>query len=115
MAVAIACLILGLIVGIAAVALHAYWWGLTLAVVAVATTAYALPAGWWARIPFALGCAAMVAYLALPRGEGDYVIAGDLAGYLLLGSTLALAVAAMVTLRPTRGGESGGSEESSLG
>ncbi len=99
--IALGTLTLGLVVGIAAVALHTHWWGLALATAAAATTTYALPPG-WARVPFALGCAAAVGYLALPRAEGDYVVAGDTSGYLLLGLTLVLAVAALVTLPPVR-------------
>jgi hypothetical protein len=99
-----ACLLLGLVVGLSSVALHHYWWGLLLAIAATTTTAYALPPGWWARMPFAFGWVAMVGYLALPRDEGDYVIAADAQGYALLAFAVALPVAAMVTLRPLRRG-----------
>jgi hypothetical protein len=96
-------LALGLVVGLSSVALHHHWWGLVLAVAATSTAAYALPAGWWARMPFAVGWVAMVGYLALPRDEGDYVIADDAPGYVLLGYAVALLVASMVTLQPIRG------------
>jgi hypothetical protein len=107
--VTVGCLILGLVVGLSSVALHHYWWGLLLAIAATATTAYALPAGWWARIPFAGGWVAVIGYLAFPRGEGDYVIAADRQGYMLLGCGVALAVSALVTL-PLRRGEPGSDE-----
>jgi hypothetical protein len=94
-------LLLGLVVGLSSVALHHRWWGLALALAAATTTAYALPAG-WARIPFAVGWAAMVAYLAVPRAEGDYAVAADAPGYALLGVGVALVVSAMVTLPPRR-------------
>ena len=101
MTIALGALTLGLVVGIAAVALHTYWWGLALATAATATTTYALPPG-WGRVPFAVGSAAAVGYLAFPRAEGDYVIASNASGYLLFGLTLVLVVAALVTLPPVR-------------
>jgi hypothetical protein len=101
--VAVLCFGLGLVVGLSSVALHHYWWGLLLAIAATSTAAYALPAGWWARMPYAVGWGAMVGYLALPRDEGDYAIASDAQGYVLLGFAVALVVASMVTLQPIRG------------
>lgn len=100
---ALGTLVLGLAVGLSAVALHHRWWGMLLAFAATATTAYALPSGWWARVPFAVGWVAMVGYLAYGRDEGDFVIAGDVQGYTLLGFAVALLVAAMVTLPNRRG------------
>ena len=100
---AVGAFVLGLVVGLSSVALHSYWWGLVLAVAATSTAAYALPAGWWARMPFAVGWVAIVGYLALPRDEGDYAIADDVQGYVLLGFAVALLVASMVTLQPIRG------------
>jgi len=99
---AVGTLLLGAVVGLSSAALHQHWWGFALAVAATGTTAYALPPGWWARIPFAVGWAAMVGYLAMPRDEGDYVVAGDVPGYLLLGCAVVLAVGAMVTIQPLR-------------
>jgi hypothetical protein len=101
--VAVLCFGLGLVVGLSSVALHHYWWGLLLAIAATSTAAYALPAGWWARMPYAVGWGAMVGYLALPRDEGDYAIASDAQGYVLLSFAVALVVASMVTLQPIRG------------
>ena len=101
---AVGTFVLGLVVGLSSVALHQRWWGLVLALAATGTAAYALPAGWWARMPFAFGWVAMVGYLAIPRDEGDYVIADDLQGYVLLGFAVALGVAAAVTLQPVRRG-----------
>ena len=102
--VAAGTLLLGLVVGLSSVALHQRWWGLPLAIAATATTGYALPPGWWARMPFAFGWVAMVGYVAFPRGEGDYAISSDVPGYVLLGFAVALLVAATVTLRPVRRG-----------
>lgn len=91
-------LIVGLAVGLAAVAVHALWWGLPLAVATTALTAYAAPGGWWARLPFALGWAAMVGVLSVPHADGGFLIAGDLNGYVLLGLGVSVLVASFVTL-----------------
>ena len=99
---AVGAFVLGLVVGLSSVALHHYWWGLLLAIAATSTAAFALPAGWWARMPFAVGWVAMVGYLALPSDEGDYAISSDVQGYVLLGFAVALLVASMVTLQPIR-------------
>jgi len=98
----VACALLGLVVGLSSVALHHFWWGLLWALAATSTAAFALPAGWWARMPFAIAWVALVGYLAIPKDEGDYVIADDVQGYVLLGFAVALLVAAMVTLQPIR-------------
>ncbi len=100
MRVLVAALLLaaGLASGVATVALHALGWGLALAVAAVAVTLYALPAGWWSRLPFALGWVGMVGWLVAPRPEGDYAIGSDLAGYTLIAVALVVLVLALVTL-----------------
>ena len=93
-------LLLGAVVGLASVGVHNTWWGLPLALVTTAASAYALPGGWTGRAPFALGWAGVVAALALPRPEGDFLISGDLNGYVLLGAGLVLLVANLATLPP---------------
>jgi hypothetical protein len=95
-------LVLGAVVGIAAVGVHNTWWGLPLLIVASGASAYALPAGWAGRIPFALGWSVVVGGLTLPRPEGDYFIASDVNGYVLLGFGLVLLVASLATLPPPR-------------
>lgn len=95
-------LVAGLAVGLSSVAVHATWWGLPLALAASGSAAYAAPGGWSARLPFALGWAAVVGWMAVPRGEGDFVIASDVAGYVLLEFGLVLVVAALVTLPSPR-------------
>ncbi len=99
---AVGLLVVGLAVGLASVAVHSLWWGLPLALVATALTAYAAPQGWAGRLPFVLGWAVVVAVLAVPRGEGDFLIAGDVHGYALTGFGLMVVVAALVTLPPPR-------------
>ena len=101
-ALTVGLLVLGLAVGLASVAVHSTWWGLPLAVVTTALTAYAAPAGWKTRIPFVLGWAVVVAVLAVPRSEGDFLIASDVPGYALLGFGLVLVVAGFATMPPPR-------------
>ncbi len=104
---ALGLLVLGPAVGLASVAVHATWWGLPLALLATGLTAYAAPQGWTGRLPFVLGWAAVVAVLAVPRGEGDFLIAGDAPGYVLTGFGLMVVVAAFATLpAPRRNAES---------
>ncbi len=72
--------------GLAGVALHDLTWGLALTVAATAFALLALPAGWWTRLPFALGWTLMVAWLVPTRPEGDYALGQDWQGYTMLGA-----------------------------
>ncbi|MBB3041319.1 hypothetical protein KM427_07105 [Nocardioides sp. LMS-CY] len=100
---AVGLLFLGAGTGVATIAVHDLTWGLALAVAATAVTAYALPAGWWSRLAFAVGWVAMVGWLAVPRPEGDYLISQDWQGYLVLGLGMLLLVVGLATLpRPRR-------------
>jgi hypothetical protein len=101
-ALAVGLLVIGLAVGLASVAVHSTWWGLPLALVTTALTAYAAPSGWPGRLPFVLGWAVAVGVLAVPRGEGDFVIAGDVSGYALLGFGVMVVVAGFATLPAPR-------------
>ena len=109
---AVGLLVVGLAVGLASVAVHPTWWGLPLALVTTAVTAYAAPGGWTGRLPFVLGWAVVVGALAVPRGEGDFVIADDVSGYALLGFGLMLVVAAFATLPPPRNNAPSGAPSS---
>jgi uncharacterized protein DUF6113 len=95
---AVALLVLGLVTGLAGVAVHERWWGLALLVAATAAALAGLPPGWWSRLPFALGVAAQVGWLVAPRPEGDYAISQDGPGYVLLAFTLVVLVAGIATL-----------------
>lgn len=95
---ALALLVGGAAVGLATVALHSLWWGLLLGVPATAAALWALPPGWWLRTSFGAGWAVMVAYLSVPRPEGDYVISADGQGYLLLGFGVAVLIFSVATL-----------------
>ena len=100
----------GVVTAVAAVVLHTRAWGLLLAVVAVGATLLALPAGWSTRLPFGMGFALAVGRLAMRRGEGDYLVPGDAAGYVVLGLAVVVAAVALATLpRPARGQAPGSS------
>ncbi|WP_122816628.1 hypothetical protein [Nocardioides pantholopis] len=102
-------LVLGLATALATVAVHGRWWGLALGLAATVAAAVALPPG-RCRVAYAVGWAAMLGYLVVPRGEGDYAVGGNVPGYTLLVAALLLVVAALVTLpRPGEAGEQPGS------
>ena len=96
--VALGLLLAGAATAIATVGLHQIWWGFVLAFAATFVTAFALPPGWWTRLAFVVGWAAMVGWLTLPRDEGDYLVSSDLAGYSMLGLGLLLLVFGVATL-----------------
>jgi hypothetical protein len=94
-------LILGLLVGVAAVAVHPWWWGLLLAVAASSATLLALPRG-VSRVAYAAAWAIVVALAATPRPAGGYAVAGDVAGYLMISwAVLMIVVAAATVSRAT--------------
>ena len=99
---AVGLLVVGLAVGLASVAVHSLWWGLPLALAATALTAYAAPSGWAGRLPFVLAWALVVGVLAVPKGEGDFVIAGDVSGYVLVCFGVMIVVAGFATLPTPR-------------
>lgn len=94
----------GLAVGVASVLVHATAWGLPLVVAATGTTAYALRAGWTRRLVFVAAWAGAIGLLLVPRDEGDYLVAADPVGYVLLGWVLVLVVAGFATVPPARRG-----------
>lgn len=97
--VALGCLLLGAVVGLAAVLLHGYGWGLGLGIAATAATLAALPGGWWARLAFALGWTGLLGVATVQRPEGDYLIAADASGYLLLATGAVVLGSGFVGLR----------------
>jgi hypothetical protein len=96
------CLVLGIGVALCTVLLHGYAWGLALGLAATVTTLVALPGGWWARLPFALGWTALLAFVTPARPEGDYLVASDVDGYLLLLAGILVLAAGFVGIRPRR-------------
>ncbi|UUZ60187.1 hypothetical protein [Nocardioides sp. B-3] len=84
--VALALLVVGAGGGLAAALVHGWWWGLALGLAAATLTTLALPAGGW-RFAFMLGWFGAIAYVVLPRAEGDYLIPSSTSGYGLLGGS----------------------------
>ncbi len=100
---ALALLIVGAATAVAAVAVHHRWWGLALAAAAVVAVLVAVGPGWATRLPFAAGFGLVLLRLAVARPEGDYVVAAEPQGYLLLLLGLVVVAAAIATLpRPGR-------------
>lgn len=97
-AAALGLLVAGFVIGVAAVAVHARAWGLPLGAVATLAALVALPPGLWSRCPYAAGWIVALALALVPRPEGDYAIASDVPGYLLLAVGLVLLVLALATL-----------------
>lgn len=96
-------LALGTVTAIATVAVHGWTWGLALGLAATFATVPALAPGWSTRLAFVVGWAGFVGYAAVPRREGDYLIAADAAGYTLLVAGLVLILVGVLTLpRPRR-------------
>jgi hypothetical protein len=93
----------GIAVGVGTVAVYQWWWGLLLAAAATLALVVATPPGWATRLPLALGFVGTVALTAVPRGEGDYLVASTGKGYAVLGLALVVLCFAIATLpRPGR-------------
>lgn len=97
--VAVLALLAGGLLGLCVLLLHGYWWGLLLGIGATAAWLAAVPGGWWLRFPFAVGWDAAVLLLSLERPEGDYLVASDASGYVLLGSGVVVLLGGIVGLR----------------
>lgn len=90
---------LGVVSGGAAVVLHQAWGWLVLAAAAAGAVMTWLRPG-AARMGFAAGWTVAVLRGALPKPEGDYLVPANGPGWTLLAGSLALVLAALVTLRP---------------
>ncbi|MEV5001267.1 hypothetical protein [Nocardioides sp. LML1-1-1.1] len=77
-------LLAGAAVSVCTVLLHGYTWGLVLGTATTLAALVALPPGWWARLPFALGWVVVLWLGTTRRAEGDYLVASDTRGYALL-------------------------------
>jgi len=97
-AAALGLLVVGAATGLAAVAVHQLTWGLPLGIVATVVTLAALPPGWWARLPFALGFTGFLGWIVTPQPEGGYAISTDWRGYALVGTGLLVLVLGIATL-----------------
>jgi len=98
-AVAVLALLAGGVVGACVLLLHGYWWGLLLGIATTAAWLVATPGGWWLRFPFAVGWDAAVLALSVERSEGDYLVASDTRGYLLLGTGVAVLIGGIIGVR----------------
>lgn len=100
-AVALALLVLGALVGLAAVALHASWWGFLLAVAGSLAALVALPPRWWTLPPYAVGWWVPLLIAWAGRREGDYAVESSRYGYglVVLGTVLIVAAAFLTALR----------------
>lgn len=99
--VALALLVVGAAGGLAAALVHERWWGLVLGLAAASLTTIALPPGGW-RFAFMLGWFGAIGYAALPRAEGDYLIASSGSGYALLAGSFGLFLVALATVAHRR-------------
>jgi hypothetical protein len=96
-------LLAGIALGVGTVAIYQWWWGLALAAAASLLVEIAAPPGWGTRLPLALGFVGAVALTAVPRGEGDYLVAATGPGYAVLALALLVLCVAIATLpRPVR-------------
>lgn len=77
----------GAVSGVAGVAFHRELWGWVLAVVGATAALLALPPG-WLRSGFGIGWVTALLLAVMGRGEGDWAVGSDLAGYGLLGAGL---------------------------
>jgi hypothetical protein len=91
-------LLAGVALAVGTVAVHQWWWGLLLGAATTLVVLLTTPAGWATRLPLALGFDAVVALLAVPRGEGDYLVASTGRGYAVLGLALVVLMLATATL-----------------
>jgi len=96
--VGLVALVVGGFLSVCTVALHGYAWGLLLGLATVTACLVALPGGWWARLPFAVGWSAVVALASGQRREGDYLVASDVHGYLLLAAAVVVFVCGLLGL-----------------
>lgn len=88
----------GAVTALGTVAVHQSWWALLLGLAATAAALVAIGRGWTTRLPYGLGWAGLVAWVAPKRPEGDYVLASDLAGYAVVGAAAAVLVWSLGTL-----------------
>lgn len=101
---AVALLLAGAATALATVAVHQFWWGLVLGAAATTAALVAVGRGWWTRLPFGVGWAALVAWVAPTRAEGDFVISGNTQGLTLLAVAFVVLSVSVATLpRPGRG------------
>ncbi|MGH3350535.1 MAG: hypothetical protein ACRDPS_07690 [Nocardioides sp.] len=100
-------LLLGLVIGVATVAVHPWWWGLLIGVAASSATLVVLARG-ALRISYAVAWAIVVALAATPRPTGGYAIAGNLDGYVLITWAVLMVIVATATVQKRAPAEDSG-------
>ena len=100
-------LLLGVLIGVAAVAVHPWWWGLLIGVTASSATLLVLARG-ALRISYAAAWAIVMALAATPRPTGGYAIAGNLEGYVLILLAVAMVIVATATFQRSSPAEDSG-------
>ena len=101
LAAVLATLVVGAVSGAAGTSLHQRWWGLALALVTGLVVLAWLPPG-VVRLAFALGWWVPVAWGALERPAGGFLISADTAGWSFLAGSAVLLVAALATVASGR-------------
>jgi hypothetical protein len=98
---ALALLALGALIGLAAVALHATWWGFLLAAAGSLAVLPALPPRWWTLPPYAVGWWVPLLVAWAGRREGDYAVESSRYGYglVVLAAVLVVVAAFLTALR----------------
>lgn len=108
-ALLLAGLLLGLLAGVASIAVHQSWLGLLLATVSSVAGVHALRQ-WLPRAALTFTAGWLVPLLAglKGRGEGDYAVSGNLLGYVLVALGFVMLVAGLVSgLAPATRHDSG--------
>ena len=98
LALALALLVAGAALGLAALVVHATAWGLPLGAAAAVAVLVALPPGVATRLPYALGLTGLFVYAAQARPEGDYLVGADPRGYGLLLVAVVVLIGAVVSV-----------------
>ncbi|MGL5826175.1 MAG: DUF6113 family protein [Nocardioides sp.] len=97
LAAVLAGLLAGVLTSLATIALHRSWWWLACAAVITTAALIRMPLGGWLRMPFAGGWVIVVVGAMVGRPEGDYVLAAEPHGYVVLLGGVAVLVGATVT------------------
>lgn len=100
--VAVTAAVGGAVLGVLAVLVHALWWGLPLGLATVVAVLVAVPRGWTRRFAVAAGWVLALTVLTFTRPEGDFLVASDTSGYVLLGAGIVVLAGGVVGLGPRR-------------
>lgn len=95
-AAALVAALLGAACVFAALFVHRSWWGCLLVWAVALVVQAALSPHWYGRAAFASGWVGLLSLGLQTRPEGDYLVAADVWGYLLLATVPVLLVGAVV-------------------